>query len=349
MTDRRKKAGVLICYGTRPEVIKVASTIEELSRRSVPFKTVFTGQHDELYHDVRHLIPKPDYRLGIMKVGQSPAEVLERVAHHLRPVIRNMRPNLVVVQGDTSSSSSSALTSFYERVSVGHIEAGLRTYNLDSPFPEEMNRQLISKVASLNWAPTELALENLEKEGARNVRLTGNTVVDICQRFGFPVSYSDKVLITLHRRENFGEKMASIFSQIERLAQDNAHLKFVFPMHPNPQVQRHRDLLEKVTVLDPLKYEDLLRLLSEVKFVISDSGGIQEECAAFRKKVLVCRDNTERPEGVEAGLAKLVGSDIEGSFAWADDSPEWSGDNPYGDGKAGKRIVDSIESLLQEG
>lgn len=348
MTDRRKNSGVLVCYGTRPEVIKVASTIDELSRRNVPYKTVFTGQHDELYHDVRHLIPKPDNRLGIMEVGQSPAEVLERVIHQFRPVIRNLRPNLVVVQGDTSSAAAAALTSFYERIPVGHIEAGLRTYDLDSPFPEEMNRHLISRVASLNWAPTELAVENLKKEGARNVRLTGNTVVDVCQKFDYPVKYGKKVLITLHRRENFGEKMASMFNQIERLAQDHIDLEFIFPMHPNPEVQRHRDFLEKVIVIDPLKYEDLLRLLSEVKFVISDSGGIQEECAAFKKKVLVCRDKTERPEGVEAGLARLVGCDIEGNFAWADNSPEWSGDNPYGDGKAGKRIVDSIESLLQE-
>lgn len=141
--------------------------------------------------------------------------------------------------------------------------------------------------------------------------------------------------------------MESMFTQIERLAQDRLDLEFIFPVHPNPEVRRHSYLLEKVTVIDPLKYEDLLDLLSEVKFVISDSGGIQEECAAFRKKVLVCRDNTERPEGVEAGLARLVGSDIEGNFAWADDSPEWSGDNPYGDGKAAQRIVDSIQADLE--
>jgi UDP-N-acetylglucosamine 2-epimerase (non-hydrolysing) len=211
-----------------------------------------------------------------------------------------------------------------------------------------MNRQLISKVASLNWAPTELAVDNLEKEGARNVRLTGNTVVDACLKYNFPMKYGDKILITLHRRENFGEPMAEMFRQIEHLASSNSDLEFIFPMHPNPEVVKHRDVLKSVKVIEPLSYEELLGLLSEVRFVISDSGGIQEECAAFRKKVLVCRDKTERPEGVEAGFAKIVGTEIEGNFSWANDLPDWSGDNPYGDGRAAKRIVSHIKDYLKQ-
>jgi len=346
LTDSIEEMKVLVCFGTRPEVIKLSPVIESLTSEDIPLKTLFTGQHDELFKDVAHLVPMPDIQLNIMRKGQSSAEVMHRVMVETEPLLQSEAPRLVVVQGDTTTAAAVALTAFYQRIPVGHVEAGLRTHDLNAPFPEELNRQIISRVAQLNWAPTATAKENLEAEGCKGTLVTGNTVVDACLMYNFPVKYGDKVLITLHRRENFGETMAEMFRQIERLASSHSNLEFIFPMHPNPEVVKHRDLFNSVKVIKPLSYEELLRLLSEVRFVISDSGGIQEECAAFRKKVLVCRDKTERPEGVKAGFAKTVGADIESNFSWANDSPEWNGDNPYGDGKAGERIVASITDFL---
>jgi UDP-N-acetylglucosamine 2-epimerase (non-hydrolysing) len=344
MKNSAPNSSILICFGTRPEVIKLASVIEELTAREISFRSLFTGQHDELFSDVADLIPHPEMNLGIMEVDQTSSDVFERVVSEAAPIFRREQPNLVIVQGDTSTAAAVAQAAFNEGISVGHVEAGLRTYDLESPWPEEQNRQLISKIALLNWAPTETAAENLRIEGVSNVVVTGNTIIDICSRYDLPVSYGTKVLVTLHRRENFGNRMKTLFRQLDELAAKHSDLEFIFPMHPNPEVQRHRDLLRNVNVVQPLQYRLLLKLLSEARFVISDSGGIQEECAAFRKKVLVCRDKTERPEGVEADLAKIVGTDIAGNFSWANDSPEWEGENPYGDGKAAERIVDSIKN-----
>ena len=342
MNDPTQCSSILICYGTRPEVIKLASVMGELTERDVPFQTLFTGQHNELFEDVADLIPKPDIDLDIMKAEQSLADIFGRVSSGIAPILRQKKPGLVIVQGDTTTAAAVALAAFYEEIPVGHVEAGLRTYDPQAPFPEEINRQVISRVAHLNWAPTETAAGNLRNEGVSNVSVTGNTVVDICSRFDLPISYGKKVLVTLHRRENFGNRMETMFRQLDKLAVEHGDLEFIFPMHPNPQVQRHRDLLGNVNVVQPLQYRPLLELLSEARFVISDSGGIQEECAVFCKKVLVCRDKTERPEGVEVGLAKMVGTDLDSHFIWANDSPEWEGENPYGNGKAAERIVDSI-------
>ncbi|MFQ6616066.1 MAG: non-hydrolyzing UDP-N-acetylglucosamine 2-epimerase [Fidelibacterota bacterium] len=342
------KPRVMVCFGTRPEVIKVASTLSELSRRKISFTSVLTGQHHELFHYVQALIPAPDFNLEIMEENQSPARVLAQVAARFRPLVQEAAPDIVIVQGDTVTAMAVALVSFYEKAKVGHIEAGLRTYDPGAPFPEEVNRQIISRVAHIHWAPTQRALENLIREGVDNAILTGNTVVDVCLESGFPVRYGTKVVITLHRRENFGERMESMFQQIENLARTYPELEFVFPMHPNPEVQRHRNLLQKTAVVKPLEYREFLRLLSEAKFVITDSGGIQEECAAYRKRVLVCRDKTERPEGVEAGLARVVGTEIEKNFSWANDDPRWDGENPFGDGKAANRIVDSILQAFEK-
>lgn len=344
MKNSAPNSSILICFGTRPEVIKLASVIAELTAREISFRSLFTGQHDELFSDVADLIPHPDMNLGIMEIDQTSSDVFERVVSETAPIFRREKPNLVIVQGDTSTAAAVAQAAFNEGISVGHVEAGLRTYDLESPWPEEQNRQLISKIALLNWAPTETAAENLRIEGVSNVVVTGNTIIDICSRYDLPVSYGTKVLVTLHRRENFGNRMKTLFRQLDELAAKHSDLEFIFPMHPNPEVQGHRDLLRNVNVVQPLQYRPLLKLLSEARFVISDSGGIQEECAVFRKKVLVCRDKTERPEGVEADLAKIVGTDIVGNFSWANDTPEWEGENPYGDGKAAERIVDSIKN-----
>ncbi len=333
---------ILICYGTRPEIIKISPFIKVLQWRGIPFKTAFSGQHKELYEDVKELVPQPDFYLDVMTQNQGLNDVLVRIASKLRPILLQEKPALIVVQGDTTTAMTAALTGFYESIPVGHIEAGLRTYDLNNPYPEEGNRQIISRVASFNWAPTQTAAKNLEREHCQNIHITGNTIVDICTPFKGQISYDNKVLITLHRRENFGRPLEKMFSEIDTLARQNPAIEFIFPMHPNPNVQKHRPLLEHVNVIDPIGYFQMIKLLQCVKFVISDSGGIQEECATFGKKILVCRKTTERPEGVESGFAKLIGDKVIQNFHWANDNPAWQGVNPFGDGKACERIVDSI-------
>ena len=333
---------ILIVYGTRPEVIKLSPVIRELSKRKILFKTVFTGQHKELYEDVKELVPEPDFHLSIMKENQSLNNIMTGISSSFSEILKDVSPDLLIVQGDTSTVAISALIAFYEKIPVGHVEAGLRTYDLSSPFPEEGNRQLVARLAKYNWAPTELAAEQLKKENVDNIIVTGNTVIDVCVNFNYPVSYDDKILITLHRRENFGKPMEKIFEEIETLAMEHHELEFIFPMHPNPNVQKLKPILKHVNVIDPLGYSEMMKLLSKVKFVISDSGGVQEECAAFKKKVLVCRDTTERPEGVDLGFAKLVHTNIIDNFNWANQSPIWFGENPYGNGDASEKIVKSL-------
>ena len=334
---------ILISYGTRPEIIKLSPVIQELIERKIPFKTVSTGQHRELYDDVKELIPEPDHHLSIMKENQTLTNIMNGISSGFSEILREVSPDLLIVQGDTTTVVISALIAFYEKIPVGHVEAGLRTYDLSSPFPEEGNRQLVSRLAKYNWAPTELAAEQLQKENVDNIIVTGNTVIDACTNYNYPVSYDDKILITLHRRENFGKPMEKIFDEIEILAKEYSELEFIFPMHPNPNVQKLKPILKHVNVIDPLGYSEMMKLLSKVKFVISDSGGIQEECAAYKKKVLVCRNTTERPEGIDAGFAKLIHTDIINHFHWANESPIWSGKNPYGNGDASKKIIDSLE------
>jgi len=333
---------ILLSYGTRPEIIKLSPVIRELRKVGIPFKTVFTGQHKELYDDVKDLVPKPDFHLAIMKENQTLTDILSSISLRFGEILRSENPDLLIVQGDTATVAISALIAFYEKVPVGHVEAGLRTYDLTSPFPEEGNRQMVSRIASYNWAPTELAAKQLKKENVGNITITGNTVIDACKNFNYPISYENKVLVTLHRRENFGDPMEKIFSEIDLLAKEYSHLEFIFPMHPNPNVQKLRPILKNVNIINPLGYSEMMQLLSKVKFVISDSGGVQEECAAFGKKVLVCRNTTERPEGLDAGFAKLVHTNIIEHFNWANKSPKWSGENPYGNGNASKIIIDSL-------
>ena len=333
---------ILITYGTRPEIIKLSPVILELDKRGLSFKTVFTGQHQELYDDVKDLLPEPDYHLSIMQENQTLTNIMSGISSRFGEILIDEAPDLLIVQGDTSTVAISALIAFYERIPVGHVEAGLRTYDLSSPFPEEGNRQIVSRLAKYNWAPTKLAAKQLKEEKVHNIIVTGNTIVDACNNFNYPIAYENKVLITLHRRENFGIKMEKIFNEIELLALKHAELEFIFPMHPNPNVQKLKPILKHVNIIDTLGYSKMMKLLASVKFVISDSGGIQEECATFNKKVLVCRNTTERSEGIDAGFAKLVDTDIINNFQWANDNPEWKGKNPFGDGKASKYIVDSI-------
>ncbi len=339
---------IILCFGTRPEVIKLSPIITELKKRNQPFKTIFSGQHKQLYEDVKQLIPSPNYNLGIMKQNQSINDVLFSISKKLPPILKKENARLVIVQGDTSTALSSALVAFNEGIEVGHVEAGLRTYNLKNPFPEEGNRQLISRISKYNWAPTKQAKQNLEDENIKNVILTGNTIIDVCQAFRFKRRYRNKVLVTLHRRENFGDTMKTLFDELETVSCQHPELEFIFPMHHNPNVQQYKHRLTKVNVIAPLKYKEMIQLISEVKFVISDSGGIQEECAFFRKKILVCRKTTERPEGISVGITKLVGKDILNHFDWANDNPEVDCENPYGNGDASCIIVDSIWMIINK-
>ena len=343
MAIKNKK--IAVCFGTRPEIIKLSPVIKELKLRGVPFFTVFTGQHKDLFDDVKDLVPDPDYVLNVMRDNQPCDITFSLTMQGLSDVWRKEQTDLVIIQGDTLTVAACALSAFYNRIKIGHVEAGLRTYDLQSPFPEEAHRQIVSRIADFNWAPTQKAVEQLKAENIKNVLLTGNTVIDLCHSFSSNLKYGKQVLITLHRRENFGKKMRDMFLQLENLAKTHPELKFIFPMHPNPNVQQFKGLFSKVKVTEPLPYFKMLKLLAETKFVISDSGGIQEECAAFNKKILVCRDTTERPEGVDAGFAKLIGSCISKNFDWANTDPAWSGVNPYGDGMASKRIIDSIQNI----
>ena len=277
-----------------------------------------------------------------MKKNQSLSDILINTSSDFSDLLISESPDLLIVQGDTSTVAVCSLIAYYQKIPVGHVEAGLRTYDINNPYPEEGNRQIISRIASYNWAPTKLAEKQLNQEKVKNIICTGNTIVDACTNFNVSISYNNQILITLHRRENFGVKMETIFKEIEALAINNPNLEFLFPMHPNPNVQILKPRLKHVNIIDPLGYSDMIDLLSKVKFVISDSGGIQEECASFKKKILVCRDTTERPEGITAGFAKLVGTKVKKYFEWANNTPEWSGENPYGNGNASIKIVDSI-------
>ncbi len=332
---------ILVCYGTRPEIIKLAPVIDELKARGLPFKTVFTGQHKDLYLQFKNAVPKPDYCLE-MQASRTLSDTMAAIIVYLDQILAKGEVKLLIVQGDTASTFACALSAFNQKVAIGHVEAGLRTYNLASPFPEEGYRQMISRIATLHWAPTDNALTNLKKEGMSHARMTGNTVMDSCMATHYPISYSNKVLVTLHRRENFGERMIKLFNEIEELAYRHPELEVLFPMHPNPQVRMHKDIFKKVQVIEPLEYLDTLKLISEAKFIISDSGGLQEECVAFRKKILICRENTERPESIEVGIGKIVNTDILANYRWAYDEPEWIGVNPYGEGNARKAIVNHI-------
>lgn len=339
---------VLFCLGTRPEIIKTFPVINEMQARGLPFKILFTGQHQSLYEDVKDLIPTPDFSVLTIQEGQSLSSLLKNIIAAIDPIMDPSLFKLLVVQGDTTTVLGCALSAFYHQIPIGHIEAGLRSGDLMDPYPEEGNRRMVTQLAALHWAPTQVALENLQTLGVKDANLTGNTIIDACQNFDFKITYENIVLITLHRRENFGQTLLDYCLAIEKLAHKYNDLLFIFPMHPNPNVQKHKHIFSKVKVVQPLPYFDLLDLVSKAKLVITDSGGIQEECAFFKKKVIVCRKNTERPEGIDAGLAQLATpEELPAVFDAAILSSPWTGTNPYGDGQASIRIVDSIEHFLR--
>ena len=377
---------ILLVFGTRPEAIKMCPLVKEFQKYPEVFETVVcvTGQHREMLDQVLRIFDvKPDYDLNIMKQGQDLYDVTARVLTGMRDVLDAVRPDVVLVHGDTTTSTAAALAAFYRQIPVGHIEAGLRTHNIYSPWPEEMNRQITGRIATYNFSPTPLSRQNLLDEGVspEKITVTGNTVIDalhwVVKRIkgdealqsqlagelleaGYDVSRSEEskrrlVLITGHRRENFGEGFINICTAIRDLAHRYPDVDFVYPMHLNPNVRKpiHQIFGESLTDLgnlffiEPLDYLDFVYLMDKSTVVLTDSGGIQEEAPGLGKPVLVMRDTTERPEALEAGTVKLVGTDytkIVGEVSTLlDDSAAYEAMsqavNPYGDGQACPRIV----------
>lgn len=381
---------VMLVFGTRPEAIKMAPLVKAFQSHPTEFNTqVFvTGQHREMLDQVLHLFDiVPDYDLNIMKQGQDLYDVTARVLTGMRDVLDKARPDIVLVHGDTTTSTAAALAAFYRQIPVGHVEAGLRTYNIYSPWPEEMNRQITGRIATYHFAPTELSREHLMSEGVKdeNIVVTGNTVIDalywVVEKIksdaalnaglkatlsgaGYDISRAESgrrlVLITGHRRENFGDGFISMCKAIKFLTKRYPDVDFVYPMHLNPNVRRpiHEvfgDELEglgNMFFIEPLEYLSFVCLMEKADIVLTDSGGIQEEAPGLGKPVLVMRDTTERPEALAAGTVRLVGTDYErivGSVSeLLDDTGAYDkmsrSVNPYGDGKACGRIVKSLST-----
>ncbi len=364
---------LLIAFGTRPEVIKLAPLIHELKKYSDDFETILlaTAQHRSLLDQMLNLFAlKPDIDLNLMEPNQSLDGLTSRVILRASQVLKRVKPNLVIVQGDTTTAMVVALAAFYLKIPVAHVEAGLRTGNRYQPFPEEINRRLISALATLNFAPTKQAVLNLRREGIpkKNIFLTGNTVVDALlqmkekiEKNPLPVKISPRnrlILVTAHRRESFGEPLKNICLALLRLIEEFPDIEIVYPVHPNPNVRQSvYNLLSgrpRLHLLRPLPYLDLLALIERSYLILTDSGGLQEEAPSFHKPVLVLREVTERPEGIRAGVAKLVGTSTQKIVSQTRMlllngrvyERMTKAPNPYGDGRASQRIVRHLRRYL---
>ena len=412
--NNNKPKKILLVFGTRPEAIKMAPLVKEFEKHPEQFETLVcvTGQHREMLDQVLQLFEiKPHYDLNIMKAGQDLYDVTARVLLGMRDVLKEAQPDLVLVHGDTATSTTAALAAFYQQIQVGHIEAGLRTHNIYSPWPEEMNRQLTGRLATYHFSPTPLSKQNLLNEGVSEdkIQITGNTVIDALYwvinkmktdtsleqsitntliDFGLPqdklkawskngnvipsgvegsvqkIAARKLVLITGHRRENFGQGFLNICEAIKHLAEQHPDVDFVYPMHLNPNVRGaienvfgssplakgEKGGLKNTYFIEPLDYLPFVHLMSSAYLVLTDSGGIQEEAPGLGKPVLVMRDTTERPEAVQAGTVKLVGTDktviIRETSALIREPKAYEAmsraNNPYGDGKACERIVEIL-------
>lgn len=382
---------VMLVFGTRPEAIKMCPLVKEFQKHNDGFETIVcvTGQHREMLDQVLNIFEvKPDYDLNIMKQGQDLYDVTARVLTGMRDVFKECKPDVVLVHGDTTTSTAAALAAFYQQIPVGHVEAGLRTHNIYSPWPEEMNRQITGRIATYNFSPTPLSESNLKAEKAQgNIYVTGNTVIDalhmvvnklkndetlakeqkeILKQAGYDINRladgKKLVLITGHRRENFGEGFIHMVTAIKDLKNKYPDVDFVYPMHLNPNVRKPihevfgEDLsnLGNMFFIEPLQYLEFVYLMEKATIVLTDSGGIQEEAPGLGKPVLVMRDTTERPEALASGTVHLVGTDyqkimnevstlLEDEQAYEKMSKAV---NPYGDGKACERIVKSLSKNL---
>ena len=376
---------ILIVFGTRPEAIKMAPLVKELERHIIfDTRVCITAQHRQMLDQVLEIFDiKPDYDLNLMKPGQSLYDITSNVLCGMQKVLQEFKPDIVLVHGDTTTTFAASLAAFYEQIPVGHVEAGLRTNNLYSPWPEEANRQLTGVLATYHFAPTQTAKENLLKENKneKSIIVTGNTVIDalflilekinsreklqkkIVQNIqtqinnpNFSFENSKFILVTGHRRENFGQGFINICEALKTIAMDNPNIHIIYPVHLNPNVRKPvNELLtgvKNIHLIEPLQYEEFVYLMSKAYFIITDSGGIQEEAPSLGKPVLVMRDTTERPEAIEAGTVKLVGTEpkkiINEAQRLIDDTKEYESmskaHNPYGDGKASKRIVEFLKN-----
>jgi len=380
----------MLVFGTRPEAIKMCPLVKELQKRPEDFKTIVcvTGQHREMLDQVLRIFEvTPDYDLNIMKQGQDLYDITARVLTGMRDVLKEVQPDVVLVHGDTTTSTAAALSAFYQQIPVGHVEAGLRTYNIYSPWPEEINRQLTSRITTYNFAPTALSKSNLLNEHIQEstITVTGNTVIDalhmvvdklktdkqlaaeqiqVLKTAGYDVTRLDNgkklVLITGHRRENFGDGFISMVTAMKDLSEKYPDVDFVYPMHLNPNVRKpiHEVFGEDLTrpnffFIEPLQYLEFVYLMEKSNIVLTDSGGIQEEAPGLGKPVLVMRNTTERPEALTAGTVKLVGTDhdiIVNEVSRLLEEKDYYDKmshavNPYGDGKACGRIADALLGL----
>lgn len=363
----QKKIKVLTVFGTRPEAIKMAPLVKELEKRDeIESLVCVTAQHRQMLDQVLDTFEiKPDYDLNIMKQGQTLTDITTKALQSLDEVIKKEKPSIVLVHGDTTTTLSASLASFYNQVAVGHVEAGLRTYDKYSPFPEEVNRQVTGIIADMHFAPTVVSKNNLINEGKNpsNIYVTGNTAIDalkttIKKDYYHPIFDkigSDRmVLLTAHRRENLGNPMKNMFKAIKRITEEFDDVQVVYPIHLNPLVRNIADEVlgdnKKVHLIEPLEVLDFHNFLNKSYIIMTDSGGIQEESPSLGKPVLVLRDTTERPEGVKVGTLKLAGTDEERIYELTKellvDENEYKkmskASNPYGDGFASKYIVDAI-------
>lgn len=361
------KIKVMSVFGTRPEAIKMAPLIKELEKReSIKSIVCVTAQHRQMLDQVLETFDiKPDYDLDIMKQGQTLSDITARVLYGLEKVIKVEKPDIVLVHGDTTTSFAGALAAFYNQVAIGHVEAGLRTYDKYSPFPEEMNRQMVDCMTDMYFAPTNLSKENLLKQNIDESKIfvTGNTAIDSMKttvKKDYHNSVLDwigndrMILLTAHRRENLGEPMRNIFRAIKRVVDETPDVKVVYPIHLNPLVREIANEIfkdcDRIKLIEPLEVFDFHNFQNKSHIILSDSGGIQEEAPSLGKPVLVLRDTTERPEGIEAGTLKLVGTDEENIYRETmkllNNKEEYErmskASNPYGDGYASERIVDAI-------
>ena len=362
---------VMLVFGTRPEAIKMCPLVNELkTRKNIDTIVCVTGQHRQMLDQVLeafHVVP--DYDLSIMKQKQTLFDITTNILNGIKEILEEVRPDVVLVHGDTSTTFVTALACFYLQIPVGHVEAGLRTYNIYSPYPEEFNRQAVGIISQYNFAPTELSKQNLLNEGkkAESIHVTGNTAIDALKttvREDYTHSElewaqgSRLILITAHRRENLGEPMKNMFRAIRRVMDEHPDVKAIYPIHMNPVVRQTADEIlgaeERIRIIEPLEVLDFHNFLARSYMILTDSGGIQEEAPSLGKPVLVMRDTTERPEGIAAGTLKLVGTDEEVIYRnfklLLEDTNEYrkmsNASNPYGDGFACKRIADIIQSQL---
>lgn len=362
---------VMVIFGTRPEAIKMCPLIKELKKRpGIRSVVCVTGQHRQMLDSVlRTFDITADYDLSVMQENQTLFDITTLILNRIKSVLEREKPDIALVHGDTTTTFAAALACFYLRIPVGHVEAGLRTYNMLFPYPEEFNRQAVGALADLHFAPTQQARENLMKEGKdpRKIFVTGNTAIDalrttVTQRYNHPQLEWSKgsrlILLTAHRRENLGEPMRQMFRAILRIVNENPDIKVIYPLHMNPAVRETaREIFgnhERIRLTEPLDVLDFHNFMANSHLILTDSGGIQEEAPSLGKPVLVMRDTTERPEGVEAGTLRLVGTNEETIYREITrllDAREYAkmsrAVNPYGDGRASERIADILENIWE--